>query len=699
MSWILAQAETIPFTDNLTLDQWEIPFGEWMDQAVDWVDNNLQTMLDVIEWPFQTLINFVVRDFLVDISWVWVVLGMGLIAALVRNVKVGVFVAVALTICGILGNAYWLETARTIGFIGVAVALCVAIGIPMGVAAGRVDGLWKVTRPVLDGMQVIHSFVYMLPFIFFWGIGEVSATMVTMIFALPPLIRLTNLGIRQVPEDVVEAARAHGAPEWRVLFDVQLPLARPAIMTGINQTLLLAISMLGIAAIMGAGGLGRLLFRALSNQSVALGTSAGLAFFLVAVVLDRMSQREDTDSGNLFQRIKQAWAHRRDPEALLPDEDRAVEYQPAQRYEPIRGRERVGMLVTLSGGLLAAVSVFLPWVSESGLISGYGRRADEDLAGMTMDGLDASGGSFFGMIVLATGLFAFAAVLKVFLRPGRGARWLTVDGALIAGLVALITSAAFYLAEPPELALEPVIGIGLWIAIIGGALATVGSFLWIRVAPHAPLHPLRVDVSIGRLIGAGIAFLIILAGAFSAWSFDGRADVVITPEIQAEIDELEEQARLNPQDAAVIANDIANLINQAQASDAVVVDGISQQGARLGIWTLLLGAVGLGTSLFGAGVFGTDERRLWTWNTVTAGLGFGVAAIAFAWIFTFIRNADANFISGVGSFLTMMGGLFLLASTMAVMREFRRAKVYDDEPADEDEESRKGAEEQVEELV
>ena len=702
MSRVLAQEETVPFTDNLTLDEWEIPFGEWMDQSVDWIDNNLQTILDVIEWPFETLISFLVRDFLVSISWVWVVLGMGLIAALVRNIKVGVFVTVSLTICGILGNAYWLETARTIGFIGVAVALCVVIGIPMGVAAGRVDGLWKVTRPVLDGMQVIHSFVYMLPFIFFWGIGEVSATMVTMIFALPPLIRLTNLGIRQVPEDVVEAARAHGAPEWRVLFDVQLPLARPAIMTGINQTLLLAISMLGIAAIMGAGGLGRLLFQALSNQSVALGTSAGLAFFLVAVVLDRMSQREDTDSGNLFQRIKQAWAHRKDPEALLPDDDEdsgVVEHEPVERYEPIKAQERVGMMVTLAGGLLAAISVFLPWVSDSGPISSYGRRADEDLAGMTMNGLDPSGGSFFGIIVLVTGLFVVAAVLKVFLRPGRGARWLTVDGALIAGMVALTTAAAFFLADPPELALEPTIEFGLWVAIIGGALATVGGFLWIRVAPHAPLHPLRPDIATGRLIGAGVAVLIIVGGAFSAWSFDSRADVVITPEIQAEIDELEEQARLNPQDAAVIANDIANLINQAQATEAIVIDGVSDEGAQLGIWTMVLGIVGLGTTLFGAGVFGTEERKLWTWNTVTAGVGSGVAAIAFAWIFTFIRNADANFISGVGAFLTLIGGTFLLASTMAVMREFRRAKVYEDDLSDVDERSDREAEEQVEELV
>ena len=189
--------------DNTILDQWEIPFGDWMDQSVDWIFNNLRGLLNAVAWPFDFLIDSFVNDFLAEISWIWVVLGMFLIASLARNVKVGAFVAVALTICGMLGNAYWVETARTIGFIGVAVLLCVLIGIPIGILSGRFDSVWRVVRPVLDAMQVVHSFVYMLPFIFFWGIGEVSSTMVTMIFALPPLIRLTNLGIRQVPDDVV----------------------------------------------------------------------------------------------------------------------------------------------------------------------------------------------------------------------------------------------------------------------------------------------------------------------------------------------------------------------------------------------------------------------------------------------------------------------------------------------------------------
>ncbi|MFZ0012869.1 MAG: ABC transporter permease subunit [Acidimicrobiia bacterium] len=696
----LAQAQTDPsFPSNLTLDKWEIPFGDWMDQAVDWIAVNLQGLLRVIEWPFDTLIDAVVRNFLVDISWVWVVLGMALIATLVRNIKVGLFVAVALFICGILGNAYWVETARTIGFIAVAVFLCVLIGIPVGIAAGRFDGVWQVTRPILDAMQVVHSFVYMLPFIFFWGIGEVSATMVTMIFALPPLIRLTNLGIRQVPGDVVEAARAQGAPEWRVLLDVQLPLARPAIMTGINQTLLLAISMLGIAAIMGAGGLGTILFRALSNQDVALAFSSGLAFFLVAVVLDRMSQREDTDQGNLFRRIRDAWAHRRDPEALLPEDGAVADPRSLERYQPIRPLERVGMLLAGLGGALATVSVFLPWVTGSGKITAFGVRVDQDLPGVSLSGLDASGGSFFGIIVLVLGLFTIGAAANTFLRPGRGGRWLTVDGAVISGLGALITAGAFLLASPAPLAVPPTNGIGVYLAVIGGLVAVIGAFIWIRVAPHQPLHPLRADLSWGRLIGVSIAVLTLVVGAFSAWTFDTRTDVVITPEIEQRIAELKDEAAANPGDAAVIANEIANLTNQARATAAVPLNGITEEGAQLGIWTMILGFVALITTLPAAGVFGQAEHRKWVWTAITAGLGFGITSVAFAWIFTFVRKADPNFISGVGSFITMMGGVFIIASTVSVLKEFRRAKMYEDDVPGGSESAIERADEQVEELV
>lgn len=677
---LLAQADGRSFFDNRLLDDWEIPFGDWVDQAVDWIDVNLQPLLDGLAFPFEFLIGNFVNNFLAEISWVWVVLGMFVIASLTRNVKVGAFVAASLTICGLLGNEYWIQTARTIGFIFVAVLLSVIVGIPIGVACGRVDAFWKVVRPLLDAMQVVHSFVYMLPFIFFFGIGEVSATMVTMVFALPPLIRLTNLGIRQVPEDVVEASRAYGAPESRVLFDVQLPLARRAIMTGINQTLLLAISMLGIAAIMGAGGLGALLFRALSNQDVALAASGGLAFFLVAVVLDRMTQREDTDTGNLFRRIHLAWTHRQDPEVLLGDDSAPVPAKKVDVYAPVAAAERIPMVVTLIGGAIAVVSAFLPWTSEAGKMSAYGRRLDESLPGEVFSGLSASGGSFFGILVFLFGLFVIAAVIKSYMSQGVNLRWLAPDGAVIAAIGAALTAIAHWQANPSDLALDPGTGSGVLVAVAGGLLAVVGSVLWIRVAPHTPLHPLSADVSWGRLVGTGITLAFLVVGMLGGWSFDGRQDVVISPELQQQIDDLTQKARDNPQDAGPISAELSTLMASAQASGDIITDGRSDAGPGLGIWTTVAGVLATIATLFAMGVFGIDEHRQWRWTSVMSGLGVGIAAIAMAWVLTHVRSADPNYVSGIGTFLTVLGGAFFMASGSGVLREFRRSRVYDDTP-------------------
>ncbi|MEM7339815.1 MAG: ABC transporter permease subunit [Actinomycetota bacterium] len=675
--------------DNEVLDEFRIPFGDWMDQAVDWIATELDTALDIIVWPFDVLIDFLVRGVLEEVSWVFVVLAMGLIAALVRNIRVAVFVMVALTVCGLLGNAYWVETARTIGFIGVAVFFCVLIGIPLGVLAGRFDGVWQTIRPVLDAMQVVHSFVYMLPVIFFWGIGEVSATMVTMVFAIPPLIRLTNLGIRQVPEDVVEASRAYGASEIRVLTDVQLPLARPAIMTGINQTLLLAISMLGIAAIMGAGGLGRLMFRALSNQDVSLAASSGLAFFLVAVVLDRISQREDGDGGSLLSRIAAAWAHRRDPEALLADEadtdaDAAADTAPtpAVRFAEVSSGERTAGIVTGVGSLVAIVALVLPWTIDAGKFSAFGRRADESLNGDSFNGLSASGGSWFGFIILALAAFTLLAVFTGLGRPGRGARWLAADGAAIASisvfvlaLVHLISSAA-----PNS---EPGTGIGVYLAVAGGALATAGSIWWMIQGPYSALRPLSPNISWARYGLVVFAALVLLGAAFSGWSFDGRTDVVLSPEIEAQIAELRQQAEDEPDRAGPIAAELSSLMASARSSDTIVTDGLSSDGSRLGLWTLLIGALALAAALPAVGALGRDEHRQWMWSTINAGIGASIMMVTSAWVMTQVRTADPNYVSGIGSFLALVGGFVIVASSMGVLSEFRRSRVYEDIAVDE----------------
>lgn len=671
--------------DNRVLDQFEIPFGDWVNQAIRWVAIELEWLLGLIEWPFDTLIGFVVEDTLEPASWVIVVLGFFVIGTLVRNVGVGVFSAVALSVCGLLGNAYWLETARTIGFIGVAVLLCVVIGIPLGIACGRIDALWKSVRPVLDAMQVVHSFVYMLPVIWFFGVGEVSATMVTMVFAVPPLVRLTNLGIRQVPEDVVEASRAYGAPERRVMLDVQIPLAKPAIMTGINQTLLLSISMLGIAAIMGAGGLGRQLFKAINSQSVPDGTASGLAFFLVAVVLDRISQPERT-SGSLLGRIGLAWrvGIRRNPRMVLDAYNIGTSPADAESggggvFTPVSQAERTPMLIAAAGGLLAVVSVFLTWSSGAGFISAYGRRNDEELAGQSFNGFSATGGSWFGYLALALGLFTVASVVVSLRTPGRGPRFLSSDGCVMTSVALLVMMIAYTLASPSDLTAGQSKGVGVYLALYGALIATIGSLWWIRLAPYAPVRPLSVRIGWGRVLASAIAVVTIGIGAISGWSFDRREDVVLSPDDRDQIQALEEEAKANPADAAVIATEISTLRSSRQERHAIIIDGISGKGAGFGWWTSLAALVGFAVSLRAVGIPTRGEHKQWRWSAVTAGIGTGVASVGFGWIFTHVRSADPNYLSGIGSFLVMSGGAVLVATTLGVIKEFRRTKIYADD--------------------
>ncbi|MCY3806179.1 MAG: ABC transporter permease subunit [bacterium] len=681
---VLAQSEAPGVGDNAVLDQWDVPFGAWINQMVSWIDQNLAPVLDVFEWPF----TFLFRNFvngpahhpwweIADMPWIAVCVVFLVIGWFTRNLRVGVSVALALALCGILGTEYWKETVITLGIIIVAVALCAIIGIPLGILCGRFDGAWNVVRPVLDAMQVVHPFIYMLPIIFFFGIGAEPATMVTMVFALPPLIRLTNLGIRQVPSDVVEAARAYGASEGRVLRDVQLPLARPAIMTGLNQTLLLSISMLGIAAIMASGGLGRPVFQAVQNLDTAQAASSGLALFIVAVVLDRISQTEESDGEYLLTRIRKAWRHRLNPEALLPTAATigavaATEAKPA----PAAGAERRGATLALAGAALGVVSVFLTWGSDSGLISGYGRLVDLDLAGRSFNGLAAEGGSVYGYAVLAFSLLVAASALVTLQRPGRGARWLGADGALVFALGGLVSAGAYLWATPHGASAAYSDGIGVWLALIGTAVATVGAAAWLRVAPFTPRRPLVRTVATGRIVGVAAAAVVVVIAGFSGWTFDERAESVISPELAAEIEELRRQAEEDPASASEATLKMTALINEAQRTEKIVTDGFTSGGPRFGYLALIVAAAGVVCALLASGLFGHDERRKWIWSTATAGFATGVTMIAFNWIGSLTRVADAKLVSGAGAFLCLMGGLMLLATTRAVLGEFRRAEVY-----------------------
>ena len=681
---ILAQATSPGVGDNRVLDQWDVPFGSWITQMVSWIDQNLAPVLDVIEWPF----TFLFRNFvngpahhpwweIADMPWIAVCAVFLVIGTFTRTLRVGVSVALSLALCGILGTEYWKETVITLGIIIVAVVLCAVIGIPLGILCGRFDGVWNVVRPVLDAMQVVHPFIYMLPIIFFFGIGAEPATMVTMVFALPPLIRLTNLGIRQVPADVVEASRAYGASEGRVLRDVQLPLARPAIMTGLNQTLLLSISMLGIAAIMASGGLGRPVFQAVQNLDTAQAASSGLALFIVAVVLDRISQSEASDGEYLLTRIRKAWRHRLNPEALLPQAATigavaATEAKPA----PAGAAERRSATVALAGAALGIVSVFLTWGSDSGLISGYGRFDDQDLAGRSFNGLAAEGGSMYGYAVLVFSLLIAAGALVTLRRPGWGARWLGADGALVFAMGGVVAAGAYLWATPHAGNAAYSDGIGVWLALIGAAIAAVGAMFWMRVAPFTARRPLVRTVAIGRIVGVAAAAAVVVIAGFSGWTFDERAESVISPEVAAEIQELRERAEAGGSDATEATLQMTALINEAQRTEKIVIDGFTSRGAGFGYLALIVAAAGVACALLASGLFGHDERRKWIWSTATAGAAAGLIVIAFGWIGSLTRVADAKLVSGAGAFLCLMAGLMLLMTTRSVLGEFRRAEVY-----------------------
>jgi len=686
-------------SDNKVLDQFTVPVGDWAEQIVDWVDVDMESkigfdLLGVIKWPFEFLFSTFVRsgDYhpwfeISDMPWWGVCALFFVLGTAFRNAKVGLFAAVALALCGMLGIEYWDEVALTLGMVIVAVFLCAIIGIPLGVLCGRVDGVWAAVRPALDAMQVVHSFVLMLPFIFFFGIGFESSTMVTMIFAIPPLIRLTNLGIRQVPEDVVEAARAYGAPEWRVLLDVQLPLARQAIMTGLNQTLLLAISMLGIAALMGAGGLGLLVFRATTQLDVSLGASAGLALFTVAVVLDRISQSQASEGMNLFSRIGRVLAARRNPEELLADEQAAeAAAEEAQAtvspFAAVTGREQLGATVAAVGAVVTIIAtLFATWGSGASLIGGYARRADLDIATTeTFGGLAAEGGSWFGVLTLVGAFFVLATAATLGLKPGEVGPTMGADGALIGAAVATGTPLAYLVMSPSIFTPDYSAGSGPLLAAAGGLVAAGGAAWWLFGSPYTARTPLPAKVNKSRIFIAAACVVWAGLSGFAAWTFDERQDTVITPEVQAQIDDVIARASLSPDDpnaipAAEAASEVARLNASAQ-QDQTIYDNYTADGPQLGTFALVLSIIGLALSVPAAGAFTLDEPTRWRWSVAVAAVGWAMMALAGAFVISILRVADANFVSGAGAFLYFVSGAFLTLTSRPVMREFRRAKVF-----------------------
>ena len=246
---------------------------------------------DSIEAFFDPLQFFLVHSerLLTETPWPIILLVIAVVAWFAsRSWKIVVGCLVTLLLIGYFDM--WEDTMKTISMIFVCTVLSIIVGIPVGIAMSRSDRLQNVINPVLDVMQTMPSFVYLIPVVMLLGIGKVPGLIAVVIYALPPMIRLTNLGIRLVDRDVLEAADAFGSSGWQKLKDVQMPLALPTIMAGINQTIMMALAMVVIASMIGVQGLGQPVLRAISNQYFTLGIFNGLAIVGIAIIFDRISQ-------------------------------------------------------------------------------------------------------------------------------------------------------------------------------------------------------------------------------------------------------------------------------------------------------------------------------------------------------------------------------------------------------------------------
>ena len=263
-----------------------IPLGEWINIVVDWLTHNLAPFFDAItvaiRWPLVKI-----EHGLWWLPWWGVIVIFAGVAWRFAGRWIALLTLIGMVFIGVM--RLWDDTMTTLAIIVTAVAVSVLIGIPTGILAAKSDRVEAAVRPLLDGMQTMPSFVYLIPAVFFFGLGKVPAVVATFIYAVPPCIRLTNLGIRQVAAEVVEAGKAFGCTPSQLLFKIQLPLARPSIMAGVNQTIMMALAMVVIASMIGASGLGLEVLRGIERLDVGHGFIAGIAIVIVAIIIDRVS--------------------------------------------------------------------------------------------------------------------------------------------------------------------------------------------------------------------------------------------------------------------------------------------------------------------------------------------------------------------------------------------------------------------------
>ena len=264
-----------------------LPLESWINQGLGWVVANFRPFFQAVRAPIDATLNGV-SDVLLAAPALAVIAIVGVLAWQFTSRALAIGTVLALLVVSMLG--IWPEAMITLSLVLTSLAFCLIIGLPLGIFLASSDRAQNLLRPLLDAMQTTPAFVYLVPVVMLFGIGNAPGVIVTIIFALPPLVRLTNLGIRQVRPDLIEAARAYGASPWQLLTRVQFPLAMPSIMAGINQSLMLSLSMVVIASMIAVGGLGQMVLRGIGRLDMGLATVGGLGIVLLAITLDRLTQ-------------------------------------------------------------------------------------------------------------------------------------------------------------------------------------------------------------------------------------------------------------------------------------------------------------------------------------------------------------------------------------------------------------------------
>ncbi|MBH0129374.1 proline/glycine betaine ABC transporter permease [Salinibacterium sp. NK8237] len=313
-----------------------IPLGQWVENGVDFITNTFGFFFDFIKLIVSSVADGMSFAFTSPPFWVIVII-LAVIAFVARG---WVFsLGTALSFLLILSLDQWENAMDTLALVLVAAAIAVLISVPLGILAAKYRTVSTIVKPILDFLQTLPVFVYLIPALILFRVGDVPGIVATVLFALAPGVRLTELGIRGVDSEVVEAGQAFGASPGRILRQIQLPLALPSIMAGINQVIMLSLSMVVIASMVGAGGLGQPVIQSLSRADVALGFEAGLSVVILAIFLDRLTASFGSGKG-YFQFIIESFKVRsRGEESVVVEttaDSSAATTEPAEHTPPVR---------------------------------------------------------------------------------------------------------------------------------------------------------------------------------------------------------------------------------------------------------------------------------------------------------------------------------------------------------------------------